>query len=321
VRFGANRKSLMRTNYSLIVAGFVLAFLSATPCRPQERQDDTVVLRVAVGTTTGERIMGLTPENFQVYADDQLQPVTSFKTGHEMPMTMGVLVDRSGSLEKFDLNIVLDALKDLVHSSPTKNEYFLATFSDDTPAFIVDCTQDTEAFLTGTKSLAVVPAKGSTRLYDSLIYCLDKLRKGKFEKKILILVTDRLDNGSLHSSADLVRAARESDVTVYQVNVPVLNSASKGVFMETPAGDRWLNEVFRITGGGQLEPKSSSYLFEALRWALQDQYVIGFKRPAAGKSGKARWMQLKIKVDLPVGLTVAGKPLVFTREGIYSRGG
>src|SRR5688572_23385006 len=100
-------------SFIIICATLALAFANAGLAQNASTDNPEITLNVDVTTKRGVRIPGLRLEDFRIYAGKELRPISSFSSD-DVPMTIGILVDRSDSIRKGRVNILQEALKRFV---------------------------------------------------------------------------------------------------------------------------------------------------------------------------------------------------------------
>ena len=171
------------------------------------RQDAYEVrLNATVLDGSGKSVQTLTRDAFTVYEDGVQQTINSFR--HEdLPVSLGLLIDSSGSM--YDKRAAVDkAALDFVRLSNPEDEEFLVDFSWE--AFIdQDFTNDIGKLQQG---LAYIKSSGGTAIYDALVASADYLAKNaKHPKQVLLLVTDGEDNASSTSLEQAIRRIQDLD--------------------------------------------------------------------------------------------------------------
>jgi len=208
--------------------------------RPQpESPRPTQLVTVTVTDPQGRYVSGLRREDFVVYEDGVPQDITYFNTGENEPVSMGLVVDVSGSmLSKIDrAKLALRRLLDTIHP---QDEVFLEAFNH-RPFLLQDFT-DSRLLLA--QAISALHPVGGTALYDAMLEGLHHVKHGRHQKKALVIVSDGLDTASLSSLNQVVSAARRSGVLIYAVGIGNPNS---GFGM---GGARIMIGPFIIGGGG-----------------------------------------------------------------------
>ena len=176
-----------------------------------------VVLNAGVQDASGANIKGLEAGNFQVFENGRLQSIKQF-AAEDRPVTLGIVVDASGSMRTRQAQVVTAALSFVGASNPD-DEIFVVNFNDRASAGLPRGTD----FSTDPRRLrdALLGKKpeGKTALYDALILATDHLAKGKWENKVLLLISDGGDNNSKHSIAEGLHAIQTSGASVYTIGL------------------------------------------------------------------------------------------------------
>ena len=130
---------------------------------------DEVVLNVTVLDEDGHLVTDLKKDDFKIFEDGVPQTIASFQH-QDIPVSMGILIDNSGSMRDKRAAVNTAAL-DLVKASNRDDEAFIVNFSDE--AFIdQDFTSDIGKLREG---LAHIDSKGGTALYDAVVASADQL--------------------------------------------------------------------------------------------------------------------------------------------------
>src|SRR5262249_31917453 len=148
------------------------------------------------------------------YEEDMAQDVTYFNTGQNEPVSLGFIVDTSGSM----LNKIVSArraLRRFLGTIRSQDEVFLEAFSQ-TPQLLQDFTDSRALLLQATSQLQ---PEGETALYDAILDGLRRVQQGRRQKRALVVITDGLDNRSAASRDQVIAAIRRSGVLVYTIGV------------------------------------------------------------------------------------------------------
>jgi len=265
---------------------------------------------VAVADQRGVPIIGLGKENFRISEDGVEQQVRHF-SNDDVPFTLGMVLDRSGSMSMVIDDVYKAALHTLEASRP-EDESFVIVFNDKID-LVQDFTSDRKALQ---HALRKVAAGGQTALYDAVYTAINHIRKGKYRKKALLVVTDGADNSSETSYRELLQVAKESEVQIHVIGFFGDAMRFGSAFQDSPAVDK-LSQLATVTGGRAYFPKT----MEACRQAcvdtaneLRSQYTLGYYSTNEKKDGTWR----KVRVDV-VGLPPdRGGVVVQTRDGYYA---
>ncbi len=301
---------------------------------PQSRSDSNgqVFLNVTVTNKQGQILKGLSRESFTILDEDKQQEITFFNQ-QDIPISIGFLVDTSGSMKRRGektnlpiLEVIKNFLPAFLNESNPLNEYFLMTFNQQ-PQLLTDWTQDKKAIDIGINQM--VPAKGETALYDAYRQATEKIVQGKNSKKAIIVFTDGEDSVSTVGVIELKRLIQKTDAVIYAISILDSNSIGKIVLEDDFLDNRYrhglLREVTEISGGrvyGTANEKAIADAFDAIVMELKTQYSIGFKPAGTDK----KWHSIKVKVS-PVEIADKAKPnsppqkitpIVRTRKGYFA---
>jgi VWFA-related protein len=201
----------------------VLFFAALLPGQPPAEDgaftlhadSELVVLNVGVQDRHGTNVKGLSAEDFQVYEDGHLQPIKQF-AAEDRPVTVGILIDTSGSMHAKQSEAVAAAIA-FVESSNPDDEIFVIDFNDRATLGLPSNTAFSQNPSQLRAALLARKPEGKTALYDALTLAASHLAKAKWDRKALLLISDGGDNNSTHSLQEAVRAVELSDAAVYSV--------------------------------------------------------------------------------------------------------
>src|SRR5688572_3824832 len=176
---------------------------------------DLVVLGVTVIDSKGGFVSGLVKENYSVYENGQRQEITYFHQ-EDLPVTVGLVIDNSGSMIPRRSDVISASIA-FVHASNRLDQMFVVTFND-APKFALP---PDEPFTSSAASLRTaltrdLPA-GQTALYDAVATALVHSRKGQYDRKALLVVSDGSDNVSHLKFEQLLELTQHSDATIYTI--------------------------------------------------------------------------------------------------------
>src|SRR5713101_4519703 len=179
------------------------------------RDVSLVVLHTSVFDERGRFVEELKEDSFRVLEDKVQQKLAVFKR-EDIPVTMGLVIDNSGSMREKRARVNEAALT-LVQTSNPEDEAFVVNFNDD---FYLDLDKDFTSSLTDLKeALERIDSRGSTALYDAIIGSLDHAKKGSRDKKVLLVVTDGSDNASRNSLEKTIREIQKTEVVIYTIGL------------------------------------------------------------------------------------------------------
>src|SRR5213596_1517309 len=209
---------------------------------------DLVNIFFTVCNKKGHRIPNLTRESFTVFEDDNRQFITNFSQETDVPLTIALLIDTSGSVRS-ELGFERDAAIEFLYLTLRPGLDKAAILSFDSS---VDLQQD----YTGDRQLLAnavrrIRSGGGTRLYDALCFLLDRTLAEESRRQGIILLTDGDDNSSRSSPRQVVDAAQRKNVAIYAISV---NSISGIASADSARADEVLKMFARETGGNAFFP-------------------------------------------------------------------
>jgi len=266
-----------------------------------------VVLHTTVLDDRGKFVEGLTQDNFRVYEDKTEQRLSVFKR-EDIPVSMGLVIDNSGSMLDKRPRVNEAALTFVQNSNP-QDESFVVNFNDD---FYLDLDKDFSSSVPELKeALERIDARGSTALYDAIIGSLGHLKKGKKEKKVLLVVTDGEDNTSRSSLEKAVREIQKTDTVIYTIGV--LGQESK---RNAKNAKKALTQVALSSGGVAYFPENVAdvhNICEQVAHDIRHQYTLAYYPSNAALDGSFR--TVRVDVIPPRGKE---KLAARTRNGYYA---
>jgi VWFA-related protein len=257
-------------------------------------------------------ISDLTKDDFRIYEDGQEQKVAYFDVEKNLPLTLGILIDTSGSMQN-----ILDAEQDtavrFVGDIMRKKDEAMVIGFDFDVNLLADFTEDTgilERAIRGTRIDAVaagvgitpgtvpVGQNGGTDLYDAVyLACHDELA-GQTGRKAIILLTDAEDTGSKLSLDDAIEAAQRTNTVIH-----VLRLADEPFYFGMGIGYSGASVARKMaseTGGREVEVRSEKSLdkaFDEITEELRSQYVIGYYSTNTKRDGTFR--TIKVETERP----------------------
>jgi Ca-activated chloride channel homolog len=272
---------------------------------------DLVVLHVTVTDDKGEFVADLDRNEFQVF-EDKIQQNVSMFSRDDVPVTMGLVIDNSGSMREKRAQVSAAAMT-FVRTSNPQDEAFVVNFNDE---YYLDTDGDfTSDQRNMNDALSRIDTRGSTALYDAVIGSLSHLKKGHKDKRVLLVITDGDDDASRKTFEDAIKASEESNATIYTVGVFSADDLKNDKKMVRHSR-KVLTELAEATGGQAYFPANLDEvtpICEQVAHEIRNQYTIGYYPSNGSKDGTFRAVQ--VRVFPPKG---RGKVVVRTRTGYYA---
>jgi VWFA-related protein len=303
----------------------VMAVTFAMPVLPQEPAQGPALKRTvnlvnlfATVRDKNKRIVGeLKQEDFKISEDNEEQKIAFFAKEVNMPITLGLLIDTSGS-EQNRLGAEQEAASRFLERVMKKGDEAMVISFDLDVDLLADFTDDraqieraiNKARIGAVSGGVVTPGtipqganSGGTHFYDAVyLACGDKLAT-EAGRKALVIITDAQDEGSKLRLEEAIEAAQRTDTVVH-------------VLLVHDPGYSWRPDVARKlsdeTGGRTIEVSSEKKLneaFDQISEELRSQYTLGYYPTNTSKDGRFR----KVKVE------ASNKDFkILTRKGYYA---
>jgi Ca-activated chloride channel family protein len=257
---------------------------------------DMVVVHTTVADKNGQFVGGLKKEDFRLFEDNVGQSIASFSQ-EDVPVSLGIVIDISGSMrDKFD-NVIKAALAFMRASNPD-DEVFLIAFNQEVE-LIEDYTNDVDLINDDLNNIVVM---GGTALWDAIHLGVQKAQTGSRPKKAIIVITDGEDKDSYYKLDEMVAKVQESDVQVYGIGF--LNEMpDKGLFghwtkSEPEKAHDALLRVSEETGAKAFFPKDAGdihNIVSQIAFELRNQYSISYVSSNAARDGA--WRRIRVALD------------------------
>jgi Ca-activated chloride channel family protein len=189
------------------------------PQDPQGFKFKTGVELVNVTATvtdgSGRFVPGLTKDDFRVYDEGVLQPITHFSS-ERVPVSLGIVLDTSGSMDGEKMHAAREALdRFLFQLLDPQDEVFLYRF-DNVPQLVEGWTNDKRRI---SESLGRIQPRGGTALYDTVAEAVQMAQQGRNRKKAVVIISDGNDTSSRTDVLSVKQLIRETEVLVYAVGI------------------------------------------------------------------------------------------------------
>ena len=263
-----------------------------TDCEPGVTfcvETERVVLHVTVVDREDRFVTDLEHQAFVVEEDGVRQELTYFAQ-EDVPVSMGLVIDNSGSMRLKRREVNAAALEFVKASNP-QDEVFIVNF--DSEAYLdQDFTSSLERLQ---DALQRIDTRGGTALYDATSISLDHLvEEGNedYNKRALLVITDGEDTSSRMDLEILVRKLQSSDVTIYGIGI--LTDEERRA---AKRAERHLRSLTRPTGGPAYFPADLAEvepLVKRIAADIRNQYIIEYNRPPNKPAGYRR-IQITLK--------------------------
>jgi VWFA-related protein len=279
VRSSFTRRDLLQGAATLCAARF-----ARSQDQPAFSTEVKVVNVLAtVRSKNGSLVGNLSQDDFSLAEDGRPQTIRYFARESNLPLTLGLMVDTSGSQRR-----VLDAergasLRFLDQVVRDKDRAFLMQFDSavqvrqpltSSVGKLEDALGDVD---TETLRQLRMQHGGGTLLYDAVVRASDEIMRKQSGRKALVLLTDGVDVGSYGTPQDAVEAAQRADTLIY--SILYADPGAYGIFGGGGEGKGVLQRMSNESGGSFFEvskKQTVDRIFEILQQELRNQYNLGY---------------------------------------------
>ena len=176
---------------------------------------ELINVNATVSDANGRFVPGLQKDDFSVFEDDQRVEITHF-SAERVPVSLGILLDTSGSMAGQKMEEAQNALDHLIYDLLDRDdEVFLYRFSD-YPTLMQGWTTDRALI---SRALGRITPNGGTALYDAVAEAIPLMARGRNQKKALLVVSDGNDTSSRMGLSELKQRIHESETLVYAIGI------------------------------------------------------------------------------------------------------
>ena len=208
---------------------------------------ELINVTATVTDSRGRFVPGLTRDDFLVYEDGEVQTITYF-SNERVPVSLGIVLDTSGSMEGEKMQAAGDALdRFLFDLLDPDDEIFLYRFSYQ-PSLVHGWTTNRESL---SRSMRQIRSRGGPALYDAVAEAVMMAEEGRRRKKAVVVISDGNDTNSETDGREMQQLIRETEVLVYAIGID--GRGRSGVTIGRP-GRIPIPLPFQIPGGGGGQP-------------------------------------------------------------------
>ncbi len=283
----------------------------AQPELPEPIRVDVNLVNVlcSVRDKKGGLIGTLKKDDFTLFEDGKQQEIKYFTRDTDLPLTIGLLVDVSGS----QANLIAEERQ-------AAHQFFSQVLRKKDMAFLISFGAESELLQDSTNSLRLlheglgrlrlnagvgglhpgpVPTAGRPRgtvMFDAVYLAANERLSKEVGRKAIVLITDGDDQGSTLDRAAAIQAAQKADSIVYSIYY-VDNRAYMGHGGFARGGDGDLRKMSEETGGRvhHVDRKNTlDQIFKQIQEEMRSQYSIGYTPRDGGSAGGFRQLELRL---------------------------
>lgn len=280
----------------------LFTILLALPVLPAQAQDEPtvfrsdtrlVVLHATVVNQQGGLITNLPQTAFRVLENGADQQIKVFRR-EDAPVSIGLVIDDSGSMIGRRDKVAAAGLG-FVRTSHPENEVFVLHFNEKN-YLDTDFTNDTARLERG---LTTFDSRGTTAMRDAVRLAITHLeRRGREDKKVLLIVSDGEDNSSETNQDYLVKMTQQAGIIIYPIGLLHETDDEKA-----QKARRELEALARATGGQAYFLNSVEEIDRTVREIahyIRNQYTIAYTPANEALDGTYRKLDLVVTADQPV---------------------
>jgi Ca-activated chloride channel family protein len=309
----------------LCLLAFLLLGSQAKTAIAQEADTDEVVrvntdlllFPIRIRDKKGQALAGLTEQDLTLKDQDQVTTGVYFAPGADR-VAMLFALDQSGSLREI-ISQQQDAALALFSRFSDRSSIAVLRFSD-TPTLVEQFTKDVAAARAAFSFSTDRDRR--TAIFDAAakaVQAFDTLPPVRAERRIVILISDGLDNSSTRSPEGIIDAALERRVSFYVIHLPLFEPRDGRLAVRRPT--KGFRELAEKTGGkyflvgdakSPLQPRPTDLapIFQAIEDDLKSQYLLGFYIAESSRDNRKHVFSVSLK---PQGVEYSVGRLGFSR--------
>lgn len=276
---------------------------------------------LSVRDADGRIVTGLAQNDFTVVEDGVPQKIRFFAHDNQLPLSIGLIIDESGSQEKFVKEHEKDIEAFLKQVLEPTDEAFALCFGNHL-RLVSDATASAQAIMDGVRSFdkgnlnfpEIGPEeqrKLGTALYDAVYFSItERLAAIHQRRKVLLIFSDGEENSSEHDLIDAIETAQNADVLIYAIRYTELTHGKMDA--RDRYGMRALDHLTSLTGGKAFDFHSTKLKrdFAEIAGDLRSLYDLAYQSTNPVRDGTYR--KVVIQTTSP-GLAVR------SRAGYYAK--
>ncbi len=308
------RASSRRIHLLTSALAFSLALLSPAACPQSSTPADEPVTTLKVSTRVvaisavvtskdGTHIGGLSKDDFLLRQDGKDESIRYFSQGSELPLTIALMVDTSGSQRTFigDESLASDIFFETMLGR--KEDRAMLVQFDSHINELRSMTNSVDALHLGLLRLSPdQTTPGGTLLQDAVYAVAQKVLARETGRKAMVILTDGGDNGSHSSLAQAIEQAQRADVQIYSILYSVWDgfssSPGRGGRGGADPGLTILRQLSESTGGRVFRVSPALGLRQIYAQIAEDlrlQYELGYTPPAGMQPNSYHKLELRTK--------------------------
>ena len=311
-RTAAGHPNIVDMKVALKSAALLLAGIAVVA-----QEQDTVIkvdvslvnLLASVRAKNGALINTLEQKDFKIFEDGKEQQIRNFARETDLPLTIGLLVDTSGSQARLIEDERRAAYLFFQKVLRQKDVAFLMQFGPEAE-LLQDSTNSTRALQRGLDQLRLTGSMGGigpgpvptrrnaagTVLFDAVYLAAEEKLKREVGRKAIVLITDGVDTGSKVSRDKAIESAQKADCMIYSIYYVDRAAYGFGTFGSPGGGESDLRRMSSETGGQLFRVDGKNTLldiFAQIQEEMRSQYSIAYAPPNPQRDGTYHKIELR----------------------------
>ncbi len=290
----------------LVLAVWSPAVLAAQDVPVIQVETHLVDTTLSVHDANGRTVPGLSADDFSIREDGVPQRIRFFARDTELPLSIGLVIDVSGSQAKFIREHEKDIETFLRQALAPADQAFAVCFGNhlrlvsnfsSSPAEIAG---NIRRFDKGSRDFPELGPKEErdlgTALHDAVFYSIaEKLAQVHRRRKVILLFSDGEENSSEHDLLDTIEAAQDADVLVYAIRYTEMRQGTMNA--RDRYGVRVLDHLTRQTGGASFDAHATdlNHAFDEISNELRSLYEVAYQSTNPTRDGAYRKVVIETK--------------------------
>jgi len=289
-----------------LLAATSLLFSAAPQQKPIKVDVNLVNVAFTARDAKGALIENLTKDDVELFEDAVPQKVEFFAKSTDLPLTLALIMDVSGSQEHFEKKHEKDLEVFLKEVLGPKDRAFMVCFGNHL-RLVSDYTNSTETILSGfrdfDKGKKHFPEIGpeeerdlGTAFYDAIYYSVTEKLAQAGGRQAILMFSDGEDNSSSHNMMEAIEATQAANVIVYAIRYTetdkhgVLNARNK-------YGISVMDRIAKETGGAHIDAEHTDphEYFREIAEELRTSYELAYYPTNKAHDGTFRKIRIKPK--------------------------
>ena len=281
----ARRK--MRASIALWATALALSGGSAAAQEPLRVSVNLSTVAFSARDSHGTLVDNLTKEDLEVFEDAVPQKISHFAKSTDVPLTLGLVVDASGSQDHFTKQHQHDLEVFLRDVLGPRDRVFLLAFGNHL-RLVSDFTDSSEQILANMKIYKkkteafpeIAPEKQGrdlgTAFYDAIFYSVTEKLAKENGRRALLLFSDGEDNSSSHDMMTAIETAQAANVVIYSIRYTEQQQGN--LTPRNQYGIRVMDRIAKETGGAHIDAATTDprTYFRQIAEELRTSYELAY---------------------------------------------